>query len=160
MRLLDGALRGGFLDDGEYMHRAAGIQQAESLEQMNEIVQQIPVLDPSKHRSARSVGNLDRTSETPEQSRTTSPRLAELAPIDDSTRLDPVDVALLMRSAQSRNPAPNRRIGALAVVGLLFLVLIILGVLLAIHDRSANGSSSLVSSHLLFALRYPRISLL
>jgi hypothetical protein len=189
MRLLDSALSRGLLGDGDYMLRADALQQATSIEHMNTIVQQLPVLENlAKSRPTTSGSRRRRTdqqvevpliSQAPETSlaseifqspETTSaaetsnapevgPALAISKPLepltepDDMKALDPVDVAMLLKSAQIRKPSSNRRMQALAVVGILFLVLIVIGVLLAEHDRSVNGSNGLLQPHYLIVAR-------
>jgi hypothetical protein len=187
MRLLDSALSRGLLGDGDYMLRADALQQATSIEQMNTIVQQLPVLENlAKSRPTASGGSRRRRTDrqvevplisqgpdinpSPEMSPTLemspaseispapekshAPEIGKpLAPLtgsDDMKVLDPVDVAMLLKSAQVRKPSSNRRMQALAVVGILFLVLIVIGVLLAVHDRSVNGSNGLLQPHYLF----------
>jgi hypothetical protein len=178
MRLLDSALSRGLLEDGDYMLRADALQQATSIEQMNTIVQQLPVLENlAKSRPTASGGSrrrrTDRQVEVPliSQELETNPApemspasemsrapeigkpLKPLTGPDDMKALDPVDVAMLLKSAQVRKPSSNRRMQALAVVGILFLVLIVIGVLLAVHDRSVNGSNGLLQPHYLFVAR-------
>jgi hypothetical protein len=184
MRLLDSALSRGLLGDGDYMLRADALQQATSIEQMNAIVQQLPVLENlAKSRPATSGGSrrrrTDRQVEVPLISQEPEMNLAseisrapEMTPApqtskapeiskpsgpvtgsDDLKALDPVDVAMLLKSRQVRKPSSNRRMKALAVVGILFLVLIVIGVLLAEHDRSVNGSNGLLQPHYLIVAR-------
>ena len=164
LRLLDSALSRGLLGDADYMLRADALLRATSVEQMNTIVQQLPLLaSPPKSPPATSRGSRRRRTdeqidppltspliETNEpqasQSQTSRP-IEHLTPYDDLTHLDPVDVAMLMRSRQTRKPSQNRRAQALAVVGILFLVLIVLGVLLALHNRPVNGSGGIAPPH-------------
>jgi hypothetical protein len=150
LRLLDGALSRGLLGDGDYMLRADAIQQASSIEEMNTIVQQLPVLEnPTKTRATASAGSRRRRTDEQVEPPLTIPSIEQtIGPDDDLSKLDPVDVAMLMRSREVRKPSPNRRMQALAVVGILFLVLIVVGVLLAIHDKQANGSGGPAPLHL------------
>jgi hypothetical protein len=67
---------------------------------------------------------------------------------------DPVDLELMRRSWQRREPgrdaSRNRRRGALLAVVVLFVVLMVLGVLLASHAKSEGGQGLgiIVSPHL------------
>jgi hypothetical protein len=56
-------------------------------------------------------------------------------------KLDPVDVAMLQMRRSAKKPAPSRRWAALVAVGLVFLVLIVLGVILAAHTHTSSGGS-------------------
>jgi hypothetical protein len=156
MRLLDRALERGLLADGDYMLRADALARATDIEQMNEIVQHLPVLEtPTKVRATRSGGRKQRT-EDPAPSRMIMNLPADLTdqteepPFDpdDLSALDAVDLAMLMRSVQTRKAASgNRRFMALVIVGVLFLVLVVLGLYLASHEHAVN-SNGIVMAHL------------
>jgi hypothetical protein len=171
MRLLDRALERGLLGDGDYMLRADAIARATDIEQMNEIVQRLPVLEvPAKARTARSGGTRQRTdAPVPPQMGVQEPPPIQPPPLkarmpvnvpgdladqidvppfdpDDLSALDAVDVAMLMRSVQVRRaPSTNRRFAALAIVAFLFLALVVLGLYLASHDHTVNTNGIVVA---------------
>lgn len=140
MHLLDRALERGLLGDGDYMLRANALQQATDIEQMNEIVQQLPVLEvPAKVRTTRSPPKARMPVNIPDDlaDKTAEPPFDP----DDLSALDAVDVAMLMRSVQVRKaPSTNRRVAALGIVAVLFLLLVILGLYLASHDHAVNSN--------------------
>lgn len=156
MRLLERALERDLLGDGDYMVKADALRQAGDIEQMNVIVQQLPVLEtPANPKQTRSGGERRRLSAPPVQSQLpVQSRLPAQMPTqmpeqkfyesDDLSGLDPVDIAMLTRSRQvPKAPSGNRRYVAIAVVGIIFLVLVVLGLYLASHESAVNGSNGL-----------------
>jgi hypothetical protein len=166
LKLLDNAMARGLLDGEEYMDRAAAIDQAQSIDQLNRIVQEMPLLpmgglgaqppaatgvaDPlgGAPVSSGAVGvgegvkgggnaNLDANIEanlgTP------------LPAIDEDTKLDAVDLALLHRQSRAQTSTAaamtNKRWLALVLVVVMFVILIVLGVVLAAHSKSVNNGS-------------------
>jgi hypothetical protein len=118
-RLLDSARERGLIDDDEYSHRLTELGEADSIEELTRIVSELPVLGSSAPGDAVA------------KTGGSSPQLRGL---------DPVDMAMLA----SRNRAPkaesSRRWLALVVIAIIFLVLMILGFVLAAHARSVNDN--------------------
>jgi hypothetical protein len=102
-RLLDSAYSKGLIDEGEYSVRLTELVEADSIEQMKQIVGVIP------------------------------------------TGLDAVDLARLAAQGKTAQPVARRRQMAIVAIVFMFLMLIILGVLLAVsvHHRQ-NGLAALV----------------
>jgi hypothetical protein len=181
LRLLDNALDRGLLDVEEHARRVLDVGTANSIDELNGIVWQLPVMErPAAQRPSRVVSSGQRrrpqaaplsavmgTSPGPESA---GPVFADLSrspdlsgppdfsgPPDshalpdasvlsaahpDGTRmLDPVDVAILQMRREAKKPEPTRRWAALIAVAVMFLILIVLGVVLAAHSHTSSGGN-------------------
>ena len=179
LRLLDNAMARGLLDGEEYMDRAAAIDGATSIEDLNRIVQEMPLLPmggtrlpsastatpgvPSAER-ARDVQNVNDIRVDPKidtsgsqvegvdgeadganvdaDVRELGTSLPDPLPeIDAEAKLDAVDIALLHRQSRARptTATSNRRWTALIVIAVMFILLVVVGVLLAAHTKSVNN---------------------
>jgi hypothetical protein len=112
-RLLDSARMRGLIDDEEYSRRLTELGEASTEAEMREMVARLPAM--------RAGAGADAT-----------------AP---ASGLDPVDLARLMKRS-GRDQGQNRRWAALVAIALMFLVLIVLGIVLAmsVHSRSGDGA--------------------
>ena len=170
MRLLDNAHDRGLLDAEEHAHRVVAVGAAGSIEELNDIVWQLPVMERPAvarpaHAPARRQGRGPGRASFPLPDRalpslpaiepvlpdspapghrSAVPDLADLSRADPDgvRRLDPVDIAMLQMRRNAKKPEPARRWLALVVVVIMFLVLIVLGVVLAAHSRASNGGNS------------------
>jgi len=219
LRLLDNAFSRELLDHFEYNRRATEIQSAGTIDQMNAIVQNLPLLEkPGAQARARSsvmrqpvaseiargaessplTGNgvhqngVDQNGVHQNDTRpvseayrsSTSTHWATLTSlgveseidvrdvIDPATgepiALDPVDLARLANRRNGNNGGAStdanqsRRFGALVVVAIMFLVLMVLGLVLAAHTHATghDGLSALktVRSTVPFARTSPVVS--
>ncbi len=169
LRLIDNARDRGLLDIEEHAKRVVAIGAARSLDELNDIVWQLPVMQgPAVQRQTRgaagqsrqpqvsplpitmdtapTTGNgrgtvvHDRSAQSEPSAPADLPPLAGGGP-DGMRRLDPVDVAMLHLRSTAKKPEPARRWAALVVVALMFIVLIALGVVLAAHSHSSSGSN-------------------
>jgi Domain of unknown function (DUF1707) len=213
LRLLDSAFSRELLDHFEYNRRATEIQSAGTIDQMNAIVQNLPLLEKPA-APVRSRSSAMRQPVASEIARATAPGIA-LSPLtgsgvhQDATRtvdeayrsststhwatltslgveseidvrdvidpvtgepiaLDPVDLARLANGRNgnnggaSANANQSRRFGALVVVAIMFLVLMVLGLVLAAHSHatSHDGLAALrtVRSTVPFARTSPVVS--
>ena len=169
LRLLDNALDRGLLDVEEHARRVLDVGTANSIDELNGIVWQLPVMErPAVQRPSRVVSSGQRrrpqagpptagmdTSPGPESA---GPVLADVSTPPDSralpnmsvlsashpdgTRmLDPVDVALLQMRRDTKKSEPSRRWAALVAVAVMFLILIVLGVVLAAHSHTSSGGN-------------------
>jgi Domain of unknown function (DUF1707) len=191
LRLLDNAMARGLLDGEEYMERAAAIDSAASIDELNRIVQEMPLLpmggtgrpassstgsaavgagstaatSMSSSISAHDVHNVNdlnvNTKTNVESSQVGGvaeganvevgdpemtaaawdPLATPLPEIDEEAKLDAVDLALLHRQSRAARPSAattGKRWTALIVVAVMFILLIVVGILLASHSKSVN----------------------
>ncbi len=146
------------------------IGSASSLDELNEIVWQLPVAErPTVQPKTRGSSGRQRrqtqvapplfTMETatpaggangtvlPGQSALLEPSAhAVLPPLEYDgaegvRKLDPVDVAMLQMRRTTKKPEPARRWAALVAVAFMFIVLIALGVILAVHSHASSGGN-------------------
>lgn len=158
--LLLNALERGLLDDAQYMRRAQSIERAASVGELNDIVQSLPVLEragqvPGMHRVVASKSGVrfaPPLTVAPATESTATAVAAPPRPSDDPEHpaLDPVDLAIMsravtQRSVHARRAGQGRRSVAIAASAILFLVLIVLGVVLAVHTRPSGSSPPSVS---------------
>jgi hypothetical protein len=128
LHLLDGARQRGLLGDGEYGVRVVELYQAESFDKLNEIVQQLPAL----------AGTADQKPRKPKAPVVATTPVLTSDELSAMSKLDPVDLARLSSAKSAHKASPGNKWVALAVVAFMFVVLIVLGVLLAAHTRSTN----------------------
>jgi hypothetical protein len=166
LRLLDNARDRGLLDVEEHARRVLDVGVATSFDDLNEIVWQLPVMErptdkrpsraaPLRQRRQPEAGPLPALDPLAAQQGTSAviedvssvpvtPVIADPssltgAGLEGMRMLDPVDVAMLQMRRSAKKSAPSRRWGALVAVGLVFLVLIVLGVILAAHTHTTSG---------------------
>jgi hypothetical protein len=132
LHLLDNARERGLLAVDEHANRVLAVGGANTFEELNRVVWELPVLErPAMARSTRLAATDPSVLRDPS---------AHAASGEVSMRkLDPVDVAMLQMRQTAKKPQSNRRWAALVAVALVFLVLIVLGVVLAAHTRSSSG---------------------
>ena len=152
LRLSLSAYERGLLDSTEYVRRCAAIEEATSVDELNRIVQQLPILDGV-------VGGGSAVSMSPEVTGNDGTYAAglianaggmgmdigqeALPPINPTSMLDPVDLARLQQTRTSTTTrGGDHRWLALLVIVVLFVVLIIFGtaLLTRIHPAHPTGS--------------------
>jgi hypothetical protein len=170
LRLLDNARGRGLLDVEEHAKRVVAVGSANSLDELNEIVWQLPVAErptvqpktrgaPGRRPHQTQVAPLMFKMETappagganatalPGRSALLEPSVPAVLPSldyddpDGIRKLDPVDVAMLQMRHTAKKPEPARRWAALVAVAFIFIVLTALGVILAVHSHSSSGGN-------------------
>lgn len=129
--LLTSALERGLMDEAEYLRRLEAINMAASFEEMARIVQEMPVFGAGGTTSAglwAQGGSKDTGS-------------ASAPPWRGGP--DPVDLALLARSKPGARPKADHRWTAMLMVILLFVMLMILGLVLASRVRPSPSGAPL-----------------
>jgi hypothetical protein len=169
LRLLDNALDRDLLDAEEHARRVLEVGTATSIDELNGIVWQLPVMDrPAVQRPSRVVSSGQRrrpqvgppssvmdtaqapvdagpviadVSSAPDSRPLLDPSVLSAAHPDGTRMLDPVDVAMLQMRREAKKSEPSRRWAALVAVAVMFLILIVLGVVLAAHSRTSSGGN-------------------
>jgi len=152
-RLLLNADERGVLGDVEYVERCAAIDTATSIDELNQIVQELPILGsgrpagqipPAVRRPSSEVGGRGTVGGA---GRAASASAATPGFAGHRESLDPVDLARLQQIQPAAKDSDHRWL-ALVVIVVLFVVLIIFGAVLLsrIHSTNSSGTSAPVAS--------------
>ena len=149
LRLLDNARDRGLLDVDEHTHKVLSVGAARSMEELNTIVWELPVMQRAPHKapSPATESPLSPASDAPLSPASDTSRTGE-GGSEGMPKLDPVDIAMLRLHGTARKPEPSRRWAALIAVAVIFVVLMVLGIVLALHTKEINSNKG--------GLLYPR----